>query len=295
MSSRMGHPLAYPVIVTIGALAICLAWAPFGDSEQVAMLGAVAVCVLGYSGFRLGTALGYLPAGLPRSAGAGVNTAARAANSASGEQDSDRSSRDSASGGTDHVEPERATAVGTPGSDDAGAGLVRTETAARELDSAGAGRAAGGALVVRRVRQQHRLVSRSWLEITGGGRTWWLPVYFAPALLTVTRGRGEISGRALYVDGQRVYPAGRVRDDEPVGKLIDNPTRPAPDAAQLADRATGPGRRLLLDAQSAIAAPFAGLLWIYVAGGTVSAFAAATVVAGATATWLAAIRGSDPS
>lgn len=289
----MGHPLAYPVIVTIGALAICLAWAPFGDSEQVAMLGAVAVCVLGYSVFRLGTAVGYLPAGIPRSAVAGVNTAA--ANSASGEQDSTRQSRDRSGVGADHAEPERATAVGTPASDDASSDPVRPETAAPELDSAGAGRAAGGALVVRRVRQQHRLVSRSWLEITGGGRTWWLPVYFAPALLTVTRGRGEISGRALYVDGQRVYPAGRVRDDEPVGKLIDNPTRPAPDAAQLAARATGPGRRLLLDAQPAIAAPFAGLLWIYVAGGTVSAFAAATVVAGATATWLAAIRGSDPS
>ncbi|MEU0544794.1 hypothetical protein ABZ319_33450 [Nocardia sp. NPDC005978] len=216
----MGHPLAYPVIVTIGALAICLAWAPFGDSEQVAMLGAVGVCVLGYSVFRLGMAWGYVPAGVP----------------------------------------------------------------AFEADA-----------VVRRVRQQHRLVSRSWLEISGDGRTRWLPVYFDPALMTLTSARGEISGRAIEVEGERVYPAGRVRDSEPIGRLIDNPTRPAADAAELATRAAGSGRRLLLDAQSAIAAPFAALLWIYIAGGSALTFAAATVVAAVLATWLAAIRGSDPS
>ncbi|GAA2474552.1 hypothetical protein GCM10010198_23450 [Nocardia seriolae] len=67
----MGHPLAYPALVTIGTLAITLAWVPFGDSEQAAMLAAVAVIILGYSGFRLAVGLGYLPAGVPAVVGCG--------------------------------------------------------------------------------------------------------------------------------------------------------------------------------------------------------------------------------
>ncbi|BAW03375.1 hypothetical protein [Nocardia seriolae] len=204
--------------MTIGTLAITLAWVPFGDSEQAAMLAAVAVIILGYSGFRLAVGLGYLPAGVP--AGGGVREVA-----------------------------------------------------------------------VRRVRQQDRLVSRSWLEFTVGGKERWLPVYFDLPLVAVTQGTAELSGRAVYVDGGRVYPAGRVRDSEPVGKLIDNPARPDPEALGR----SGIGRRLLLDAQSAVVAPFAALLWVYVAGGGWTAFVAATLVAAATATWLPAIRGSDPT
>ncbi|MFJ4656105.1 hypothetical protein ACIP5Y_32955 [Nocardia sp. NPDC088792] len=229
MSFRLGHPLAYPLLVTIGALAVCLAWAPFGDSEQVAMLGAVAVVIVGYSGFRFAVATGVLPAGLS-DAPAGTHAA-----------------------------------VG------------------------------GRAVAVRRVRQQHRLVSRSWLEFTLGGKNRWLPVYFEPALATLDQGTAELGGRTVRIDGLRVYPAGRVRDSEPVGRLIDNPVRPGAQAVTAAARAAGLGRRLLLDGQSAIAGPFAGLLWVYVAGGGLPAFAGATVVAAVTATWLAAVRGSDPS
>uniref|UniRef100_UPI003F7E758B hypothetical protein n=1 Tax=Rhodococcus wratislaviensis TaxID=44752 RepID=UPI003F7E758B len=77
--------------------------------------------------------------------------------------------------------------------------------------------------------------------------------------------------------------------------MIDNPSRPDPDGPVRAHMAARPGRRLVLDAQSAVAAPFAGALWVYVAGGGVPAFAGATCVAAAVAMWLAAIRGSDPS
>ncbi|MEV6770972.1 hypothetical protein AB0N05_20355 [Nocardia sp. NPDC051030] len=226
MTLRTGHPLAYPVIVTIGALAICFAWAPFGDSEQVGLIGAVALVILGYSAFRLAIALGYLPSGIP--------------------------------------------------------GQTRKGEHGREV-------------AVRRVRQQHRLVSRSWLEFTIGGRTRWLPVYFDPAFVALTQSSAELSGRAAYIDGRRVYPSGRLRDSEPVGRLIDNPARPDPQATAIATQAASLGRRLLLDAQSAIVAPFAGLLWVYVAGGGPTAFGGATVIAAAAATWLAAIRGSDPS
>ncbi|MFE3053235.1 hypothetical protein [Nocardia sp. NPDC059239] len=204
--------------MTIGTLAITLAWVPFADPEQVAMLGTVAVIILGYSGFRFAVALGWLPAGLP--------------------------------GG-----PER-----------------------REV-------------AVRRVRQQHRLVSRSWLEFTIEGKNRWLPVYFDPMLVTLTPGTAELAGRAVHVGAHRMYPAGRLRDSEPVGKLIDNPVRPDPEAMGR----TGIGRGLLLDAQSAVVGPFAGLLWVYSSGGGWPAFAVATLVAAAAATWLAAVRGSDPS
>ncbi|MFE3074758.1 hypothetical protein [Nocardia tengchongensis] len=202
--------------MTIGTLAITIAWVPFADPEQVAMLGTVAAIILGYTGFRFAVAFGYLPAGLPRGA--------------------DR-------------------------------------------------------LGVRRVRQQHRLESRSWLEFTVDGRDRWLPVYFDSALVTLTPRTAEIDGRAVSVDGRRMYPSGRVRDSEPVGRLVDNPERPDPEAIGR----TGSGRRVLLDAQSAVVGPFAGLLWVYVAGGGSVAFVAATIVAAATATWLSAVRGSDPS
>lgn len=223
----MGHPLAYPALVTIGTLAITLAWVPFADPEQAAVLYTVALIMLGYSGFQAALAFGYLPAGLP------------------------------------------AAKVGSP---DTGV------SPAREM-------------AVRRVRQQHRLVSRSWLEFTIGGKNCWLPVFFEPSLLSMTQDTAELSGRAIHIDGERLYPSGRIRNSEPVGKLIDNPSRPDPAAITR----SGHGRHLLLDAQSAIAAPLIGLMWVYVGGGGPTAFAAATVVAASAAVWLAAIRGSDPS
>lgn len=223
MSSRTGHPLAYPVIVTIGALAVTLAWAPFGDSEQVAALGAVGLIILGYSAFQFTGALGYLPVGLPKSG-----------------------------------------------------------SACRDVG-------------VRRVRQQHRLVSRSWLEFTTGGRTRWLPVYFDSSLVALPQSNAELAGRTVTVAGGRVFPSGRLRSSEPVGRLIDNPSRADEGAAANAVRVSRFGRRLLLDGQSAVAGPIAGLLWVYVAGGGAAAFAGATVVAAAAAVWLSAVRGSDPS
>ncbi|WP_067825860.1 hypothetical protein [Nocardia inohanensis] len=221
----MGHPLAYPVLVTIGTLVSMLAWVPFADPEQFGMLAALTLIVLGYTSIRLATALGYLPIGLPRTA---------------------------------------------------------------------AGPTIGPA-AVRRVRQQHRLVSRSWLEFTLGGRTRWLPVYFDPTLVTLTQDNADLSTRTVHIDGARMYPSGRFRDQEPVGRLIDNPSRPDTHATTTAVAAARIGRRLLLDAQSAVVAPFVGLLWVYVGGGGTITFVAATLIAATTATWLAAIRGSDPS
>ena len=128
-----------------------------------------------------------------------------------------------------------------------------------------------------RVRQQHRLVSRSWIESESG----WVPVYFDPALITG--------------DDVRLYRSGLTRSHEPAGKLIDNPSRPSLDTAQRAVAASRWRRRLTLDSQHAIAAPLVGFLWVYLDGGGVAAFIGATCVAAVVATWIPAIRGSDPS
>ncbi|MEV5647881.1 hypothetical protein AB0L57_06480 [Nocardia sp. NPDC052254] len=218
MISGTGHPLAYPVLTTIGALVICLAWAPFADPEQLAMLAAVGFVVLGYSGFRLAVAFGVGP--------------------------------------------------------------WRTVPA--------------GEFRVKRVRQQFQLLSRSWLEFIVDGRTHWLPVYFDPALVTLTETTGSFES-TVRVRGLRLFPAGAVRRTEPKGRMVDNPTRADPDGPAHAAAAIRLGRRLLLDAQFAVAAPFLALFWIYVAGGGFPAFIGATVVAAGLAVWFAAIRGSDPS
>jgi hypothetical protein len=211
VSSGSGHPLAYPLTVTFGALAVCAAWAPFGTLDQVAGIVAVALGIAGYTGYRLAVAFGVLPS-------------------------------------------------------------WRSGTAR--------------SVRVTRVRQQHRLVSRSWLQVEGTGRPRWLPVYFDPALVTLTETEGELTDRTMHVGGRRCYPSGR---------LLDNPSRPDPDAVTIVAKVTRRSRRLLLDAQSTVAAPIAALLWVYIDGGGFPAFVAALTIAAACSIWLSAIRGSDPS
>lgn len=233
MSSRIGHPLVYPLCVTIGALAVLTAWAPFADPDQLSALAVVAAGIVGYSGYRFAVALG------------------------------------------------------------------------------SAGYRAGGSAMVsaRRVRQEYQLVSRSWLELRDGGDKRWLPVYFTPELIGFTGGTAMLSERQIVLrpgsggaepPGEsrrefRVLPAGRAREKEPPGRLVDNPTRVDPEAETRAATTTKLTRRLLLDAQPAVAAPFVALLWLYVMGGGTGAFIAAMCVAAATGTWLSTIGGSDPS
>jgi len=240
-----GHPLAYPVSVTIGALAVCLAWAPFADLDQLAALATVALGILGYTGFQLARALGRVPNGL-----ADINP----------DTSHDEAGSNAASGG-----------------------------------ESTAGRDTARTVEIKRVRQQHRLVSRSWLEITENYRTRWLPVFFDPTLLGMTETEAEVTDRSVDTATRHLYPSGKARTSEPPGRLIDNPSRPDPDVPVLATDSARVRRRLLLDAQSSVAAPFVALMWVYVAAGGLTAFLAATSIAAATATWLAAVRGSDPS
>ncbi|WP_063059366.1 hypothetical protein [Nocardia sienata] len=233
MSSRIGHPPAYPLCVTIGALAVLTAWAPFADPDQFSALAVVGAGIVGYSGYRFAMALGVVRSGAESSA----------------------------------------------------------------------------TVAVRRVRQEYQLVSRSWLELRGHGDDRWLPVYFTPELIGFTGGMARLSERRIVLRPEpagtrqpggpqhefRVLPAGRARGSEPPGRLVDNPTRVDPEAQTRAVATTKVTRRLLLDAQPAVAAPFVALLWLYVMGGGTGAFIAAMCVAAATATWLSAVRGSDPS
>lgn len=230
---RIGHPLAYPLYVTIGALAVLTAWAPFADPDQLSALLVLAIGIVGYGGYRFAVALG----------------------------------------------------------------MVRYRIGST------------GTVIVRRVRQEYQLLSRSWLELRDGDTVRWLPVYFDPELISHTGGTGRLRERRMVLDragtdtgsgtvpdsGFRIFPSGRARAQEPPGRLIDNPTRFDPQAPDRARTAAKPTRRLLLDAQSAVAAPFAALFWVYVMGGGIPAFTGACCVTAATATWLAAIRGSDPS
>lgn len=232
MSPRIGHPLAYPLCVTIGALAVLTAWAPFADPDQLSALAVVGAGIVGYSGYRAAVALG----------------------------------------------------------------------------AVGFGAETSGTVAVRRVRQEYQLVSRSWLELRDNGDDSWLPVYFTPELIGFTGGTALVNERQIVLRPDpggtelpggprefRVLPAGRARETEPPGRLVDNPIRVDPDAEARVATAAKTTRRLLLDAQPAVAAPFVALLWLYVMGGGTGAFVAAMCVAAATGTWLSAVRGSDPS
>lgn len=207
-------PLAYPLAVTTGALAVTAAWAPFADPDESSALAVVALAILLYTGFQLALAFSRVPGLRP---------------------------------------PPNGTAT--------------------------------------RLRQQHRLVSRSWLEITTPTTTVWLPIHYDPALRVFPG--GPFTARPGYTTAGplRTYPTGRPRTTEPPGRLHDNANRPNPNPPTAPSIPT----RLLLDAQQSVAAPFAGLLWIYVMNGDFAAFLAATTVAATTFTWLSAIRGSDPS
>ncbi|WP_433626513.1 hypothetical protein [Nocardia sp. CA-120079] len=261
-----GHPLAYPVCITIGALVVCLAWAPFGDLDQVAALATVAVGILGYTGFQLGRASGKLSNGL-------ADIGRR------------RDNRTDTSRGEGNARPHRDTPHNVGAHFDAGGGSSDTGSSAHTTRT----------VEMKRVRQQHRLVSRSWLEINENYRTRWLPIFFDPALLAIAETEAEVTDRSVDTATLHFYPSGKARSSEPPGRLIDNPSLPDPDAANLATDSARVRRRLLLDAQSTVAAPFVALMWVYIAAGGFMAFVAATSVAAATAIWLAAIRGSDPS
>lgn len=328
MSPRAGHPLSYPLAVTAGALAVCAVWIPFATIDQGAAIVTVALVIVGYTGFRVCRAFGVLSNGLPvgESSGSATGSEYRDSNASApgsggpatpggGTARDSRGASTTSIAGTSHgrgvdPDPSPGTSASTTPVPEQHPG--RTPSGATSDSGQHSERRPAGAtpdpgkhaehtptdttVHITRIRQQHRLTSRTWLEVTIPDQpAHWLPVYFDPALLTLTPQNATATTHSLHTDSLRLYPSGRARTTEPPGRLIDNPIRPTPDAPTLTATTTRLPRRLLLDAQPAVAAPFAALLWIYLDGGTLWTFTAALTVAFATATWLPAIRGSDPS
>lgn len=155
---------------------------------------------------------------------------------------------------------------------------------------------------MRRVRVQHGLISRSWLETERGPRRW-IPVYFDPVLVTLpspaaVRVFGDPTVHRLVaaeVGGVLLYPSGAVARTEPRGRRRDNPAQPDEHATERAEASAAVRRQWRADAALLVPAPFVGLFWSYLDGSGASGWLGATVLTAALALWWAAIRGSDPS
>ena len=163
------------------------------------------------------------------------------------------------------------------------------------------GRDQGDVVTVRRVRVQHRMRSRGFLEATeDDGRITWWPIVFHPDVLALAPGataRRAVwagSGAFLVEPDLLVVPAGR-RRGRPRGVIIDAPRLNDDDLRERRARFGSLRRRVLLDAPAAAGAPVVGLLWVLVSGGGVAGFVAATALAALVAVWANAISGSDPS
>ncbi|MEH3155705.1 MAG: hypothetical protein PGN29_10275 [Gordonia paraffinivorans] len=162
-------------------------------------------------------------------------------------------------------------------------------------------RGAGEIVSVRRVRVQHRMRSRGFLEVTeSDGRITWWPIVFHPDVLALVPGavarRATWGGAGAFLAGPDLLllPAGRPRG-RPRGTLVDAPRLNDEDLRTRSARFGSPRRRILLDTPAAVGAPVVGLLWVLVGGGGIVAFVAATALAAVVAVWASAISGSDPS
>lgn len=161
-------------------------------------------------------------------------------------------------------------------------------------------RRAAQPVLARRVRVQHGLLTRSWLEVESPPR--WIPVHFDPVLLTMPAPAPvQVSGDperhrlvAAQVDGRWLYPSGPVRAREPRGRRIDSPATPDIDALA-GVTVPGWGRQLRADAALLTPAPMIGLLWTFLDGGGILTWACATALSASMGLWWAAVHGSDPT
>jgi hypothetical protein len=156
----------------------------------------------------------------------------------------------------------------------------------------------GREVLLRRVRFQRGLITRSWLE-TETGPPRWIPVYFDPILVTLPAPTpAHLHGNrlvAVTIGDTLLYPSGRTRTTEPRGRRIDNPTTPDATAAVRAATATTLRRQLRVDAAAILPTPAVGLLWAFTDSSGFPGFLGATTLSAAMALWLWSLRGSDPS
>ncbi|MGH3869935.1 MAG: hypothetical protein ACRDSR_00220 [Pseudonocardiaceae bacterium] len=157
-------------------------------------------------------------------------------------------------------------------------------------------RGPGQPVLVRRVRVQSGLITRSWLELDAPPR--WIPVHFDPILATLpapclVQLHGDPRRRGLAaaeVGGVWLDPSGPSRTAEPRGRRIDNPARPDAGAAT-----PSWGRQLRADAVLTTPAPIVGLLWVFLDGGGMITWTCTTALTATLALWYAALHGSDPT
>ncbi len=139
------------------------------------------------------------------------------------------------------------------------------------------------------------LLVRSWLELTTPAGLRRLPVYWAPEVDRLAPGavvevRGDPARDRLVLpvlEGAEVWPAGRVRRDQPAGEVRQAPVDPSAAEVGLRHQARADGVLPFL-------APVFGLLWAYVDGSGVGGFATATALSAAVLFWLPQLLGSDP-
>ncbi|WP_156960514.1 hypothetical protein [Amycolatopsis taiwanensis] len=151
---------------------------------------------------------------------------------------------------------------------------------------------------LRRVRIQRGLLVRSWLETQESPRCW-IPVFFEPELVTLpSPATARLHGKrlaAVEIDGVRLYPSGRLRTTQPLGRRGDNPALPDEHAPARARTAARWPRQLRVDSVLLVTAPIVGLFWVFLDDSGVFGWLGATAVTASVALWWAAIRGSDPS
>ncbi|KAA2262829.1 hypothetical protein F0L68_11390 [Solihabitans fulvus] len=181
--------------------------------------------------------------------------------------------------------------------------------------------------LVRRVRLQSGLLTRSWLETENGSERW-IPVYYDPVLVALpspaeVRLHGDpTSDRLVAVEvlpvephsssdptsdavsaaGETVrpepvvlYPSGPVSAKLPRGRRGDGPAWPDAEEVRHATRTAGLGRQLRADLPLLVPAPFVGLFWAFLDDSGFYGWLGATSIAAAFGLWWAAWRGSDPN
>lgn len=161
-------------------------------------------------------------------------------------------------------------------------------------------------LPVSYARSKRGLLQRAWLIVEDGGRDWWIPVHWEPAVApTVIKRNLPVHGRpsahrvtVVDLDGTPVWQSGRRRSTEPAGDIV-RPTPRSPADKRVAEAetptATGLLRQFRVDAALVVVAPLLGLLWAYVDGSGTGGFLASTLLMLGILLWLPALLGSDPT
>ncbi|MFI5608260.1 hypothetical protein [Amycolatopsis sp. NPDC051903] len=161
---------------------------------------------------------------------------------------------------------------------------------------------AGAPVPVRRVKVQRGLLTRSWLE-TETATPRWIPVYFSPTLIglptpTEVTVHGDVRRDrhvAVSLGDDVLYPAGAVRDAEPLGRRLDNPAEPDEERSLAAARPVPLHRQFRADLPVLVVAPVVGAFWAVVDGSGFTGWLTITVLVAGFGFWWAALRGSDPS